>query len=96
MSTCTRLPSGVRFRTGVIGAVPLIDIPDIRSAVTKVIVGPRQHPKERAEGMRYLLAKHGMGHVDLEWTSSPLLLQKSRLCRPGSRVNLARMGRWDS
>lgn len=62
------------FRVGPVGIVPYVKIPFARDAVAEVIVGPGQHPAERAKGVRQFLDSYSMIDVPVQSSTSPLRL----------------------
>ncbi|MGW1781683.1 DUF2971 domain-containing protein [Streptomyces sp. NPDC002143] len=64
----------VGFRVGPVGVTPYLEVTFPRDAVTEVIVGPGQHPKERANGIRQLLDRYGMNWVQVKLSTTSLRL----------------------
>ncbi|MFD0034910.1 DUF2971 domain-containing protein [Streptomyces sp. NPDC127172] len=64
----------VKFRAGPIGVTPYIEIQFAPEAVSDVIVGPGNSSNERMSGIRQLLDRHHMEHVDVQPSKASLRL----------------------
>lgn len=69
----------VRFREGPLGPTPYLVLPlsdegeELEAnPLREIVVGPTPHPAEAAEGVRRLLAAHGLQHVTVRTSCVPL------------------------